>query len=143
MSAGLIWLAVGVVLLILEVAGTTGFLVGAAVAAFAMAMVTWIVDLSLVAQVVFYALSATVATFVYIKFFRASDPHKDVDIHDRVATLNGTQFILAEELNSGQETRAQIGDTIWRVKALVDIEAGSNVLVDGGNSTLLYIKPAM
>lgn len=140
MSAALIWLAVGILLLVLEVVGTTGFFVGAAVAAVAMALVTWIFELSLVAQVVFYAISATVATFVYIKFFRSSDPRKGEDMHDKASTLEGTQFVIDENLSSGQETRVQLGDTLWRVKALDDIDAGSNVLVAGGSSTVLDIR---
>ena len=141
MNAALIWLAVGIVLLIMEVVGAAGFLVGAAAAAFAMALVTWMFDLSVGAQLIFYAISATLATLVYIKYFRSSDPHGDVDFHDRISVLTGTQFVLDEELNEGQETRVQIGDSLWRVKALDHIQAGARVQVAGGESTVLEIEP--
>ena len=139
--AALIWLAIGVILAIVEVLGAAGFLIGAAVAAIAMSLATWIFpNLHVVAQVIFFAIAAVVASIVYFRFFRSTDPTKNIDLHDKVGSMVGQQFVLGETLPADGEAKAMIGDTMWTVHSESEIEKGEKVRVVGGTPQLVEIE---
>lgn len=141
-SAATWWFILGVLMFIAEVMGSAGFLIGAGVAAFAMAVVTWFLPgLGLVAQFVYYAITAVLATFVYFKFFRATQPSNKAELPSREQQMVGRQFELAESMADGIETRVQIGDTLWRAVSDTDIEAGATVEVESVDAMRLMIRP--
>ena len=140
-SPALIWLGIGVVLGILEVLGASGFLLGAAVAAIGMALVTWIfADLGVVPQVIIFAFASTVATYVYFRFFRSTDPQAGVDLHDKVAGMVGQQFVLKDPLVANSKTRTLIGDTLWTVRSDKDIQEGTRVQIIGGSIQAIDVE---
>ncbi len=141
LTPALIWLGIGVVLGIIEVLGASGFLIGAAVAAIAMALATWIFPgLEVVPQVIIFAIAATGATFIYFKFFRSTDPRPGVDLHDKVATMVGQQFTLDDTLTANSETKTRIGDTLWTVRSNVDIQKGTKVRIVGGTPQTIDVE---
>lgn len=141
LTPALIWLGIGVVLGIIEVLGASGFLIGAAIAAIAMALATWIFPgLEIVPQVIIFAVAATVATFIYFKFFRSTDPRPGVDLHDKVATMVGQQFTLEDPLAANSETKTRIGDTLWNVRCKEDLEKGVKVRIIGGTQQTVEVE---
>ncbi len=141
-SPALIWLGIGVVLGIIEVLGASGFLLGAAVAAIGMAAVTWLFPaLGIVPQIVVFAIAATVATYVYFRFFRSTDPQSGVDLHDKVGAMVGQQFVLKEPLSANNETKTLIGDTLWTVRSNADVEEGARVRIVGGTTRVIEVEP--
>lgn len=141
MTPALIWLGLGVVLGIVEVLGASGFLIGAAVAAIAMAMATWVFPgLDVVAQVIIFAVAATVATFIYFRFFRSTDPRPGVDLHDKVGTMIGHQFTLSDPLTANSKTRTRIDDTLWTVRSREDLQEGARVRIVGGTPQIVDVE---
>ena len=141
MHPALIWLGIGILLGIFEVLGASGFLIGAAVAAIAMALVTWALpEISLIAQSVFYAVGATIATYVYFRFFRTTDPNKDVDLHDKVGGMVGQQFALDETLTAHMPSKMFIGDTMWTVRSSYDLAEGTMVRIVGGTAQTVEVE---
>ena len=125
-----IWLTVAIVLFIAEVLGAAGFLVGAAVAALALAALTYFVaDLGLAAQIFTYAVVAVIATLVYFRFFRATEPSNRDSLPKRAQMMIGRRFTLGEELAAGTEQRVQLGDSMWVVTSVRDIDRGAEVEV--------------
>ena len=127
------WLALGLTLLIAEALGAAGFLIGAAVAAFAMAVVMWMVpDAGVAFQLGLYALAAVVASWVYLQMFRSITAGEAGDaLNRRTDQLVGTTLTLASAIAADEEARVQIGDTFWRVYAAEPVAAGARVRVIG------------
>ncbi len=141
-SPALIWLGVGVVLGIIEVLGASGFLLGAAIAAIGMAAVTWLFPtLGIVPQIIVFAVAATVATYVYFRFFRSTDPQSGVDLHDKIGAMVGQQFVLKDPLSANNETKTLIGDTLWTVRSSADLEEGTRVRIIGGTIRAIEVEP--
>ena len=135
------WFALGFILLALEALGASGFLIGAAVAALAQAVLVAVVpELSFVTQLVIYAAAAVVATVLYLQVFR------DMQRHDNAPVLNerahrhlGRHFTLEEALDG--EGRVQLGDTFWKVRSLDKIERGTEVEVVRAEGQTLTVEP--
>lgn len=141
-SPALIWLGVGVVLGIIEVLGASGFLLGAAIAAIGMAAVTWLFPtLGIVPQIIVFAVAATVATYVYFRFFRSTDPQSGVDLHDKIGAMVGQQFVLKDPLSANNETKTLIGDTLWTVRSSADLDEGTRVRIIGGTIRAIEVEP--
>ena len=103
-----IWLTIAIVLFIAEVLGAAGFLVGAAVAALALAALTYFVaDLGIAAQIFIYAVVAVIATLVYFRFFRATEPSNSDTLPKRSQMMVGRRFTLGEKLAAGTEIRVR------------------------------------
>tara|TARA_B100001063_G_scaffold244550_1_gene277586 strand:+ start:634 stop:1077 length:444 start_codon:yes stop_codon:yes gene_type:complete len=135
------WLTLAVVLLILEVLGTSGFLLGIAVAAFGMA---GIVALDLLPewqhQLLVFSLLAVIFTLLYWKVFRGfNDKSAEPLLNDRAAQLIGRRLVLEETLVGGQG-RIRVGDTLWKAEADDELEAGAKVEIFGSEGMTLKIR---
>ncbi len=135
-----LWLAFGVALLAAEALGASGFLIGAAVAAIAQAILVWLMpELSLVSQIVIYAITAVIATVVYFQVFRDVQADDDTPpINARTARMTGTIFTLDEDIE--RTGRVQIGDTYWKVETPTAIPAGTEVEVTSTKGMALVIQ---
>lgn len=135
------WLTLAVVLLILEVLGTSGFLLGIAVAAFGM---SGIVALDLLPewqhQLLVFSLLAVIFTLLYWKVFRGfNDQSTEPLLNDRAAQLIGRRLVLEETLVGGQG-RIRVGDTLWKAEADNELEAGAKVEIFGSEGMTLKIR---
>jgi membrane protein implicated in regulation of membrane protease activity len=135
------WFVLGTALLVLEIFGAGGFLIGMAAAAFIVAIFTYFTDsLSWEWQLIHFAVDAVVLTFLYLKFFNRFNQTTDApQLNDRAAQLIGTQFQLADGIHS--QGSVQIGDTRWKVCCEGHIEAGSHVHVTASDGMTLIIAP--
>ena len=137
----LTWLTVSIVLFIAEVLGASGFLIGAAVAALAMAAVTFLFsDMGFAFQIFVYTVMAVIATLVYFKFFRTTQPSNTEVLPRRAEMMMGRRFTLGEKLGAGSEMRVQLGDTMWVVTSPQDIDMGSEVEVVACDAMRLQIS---
>jgi len=124
------WIALGLILLTAEMLGASGFLLGAAGAAFAMSAVLWVAgDLSVPVQLVLYAVGATILTIVYFQLFRDAQakPARPL-LNNRAKRLVGHQFMLQDNIELGQG-KVQIGDTLWKVQSDTPLSKGTLVEV--------------
>lgn len=136
------WIALGLILLTAEMLGASGFLLGAAAAAFGMSALVWLLpDLSVAAQVTIYAIGAILATIVYFQLFREAQTHPARPLLNRRASrLVGHKFELSEDLELGT-ARIQIGDTLWKVHSDVPLTKGTRVEVIATDKMSLEIAP--
>jgi membrane protein implicated in regulation of membrane protease activity len=124
------WVALGLILLTAEMLGASGFLLGAAAAAFAMGVVAWIVPgLSIPIQLAIYGAGATVLTIVYFQLFRDAQkkPARPL-LNKRAKRLIGHQFKLDKAVELGS-AKVQIGDTLWTVESEEELTEGTLVEV--------------
>ncbi len=137
------WLILGVVLLILEIMGASGFLIGLALASLALA---GIVAMGLVEgwqyQLLWFAALGMILTVLYWKIFRRFNTRSDEpQLNDRAAQMIGRKLILESAIDNGQG-RIQIGDTFWKVVADEVLEAGTTVEVYDSIGMVLKIRAA-
>ena len=135
------WSAIGIVLLIGEALGAAGFLIGAAISAFGMALAVWLFpDISVLSQVVIYVGVALVSTFVYVKVFRKIPLPLTSTLQSRSEQLLGHQFVLDSALAEGEETQIMLGDTRWRVVADEALGEGEKVEVAATETMKLRLR---
>lgn len=135
------WSAIGILLLIGEALGAAGFLIGAAVSAFGMALAVWLFpDISVLSQVVIYVGVAVVSTFVYVKMFRKIPLPQTSTLQTRSEQMLGHQFVLDSTLAEGEETQVMLGDTRWRVVADEALSEGDKVEVAATETMKLRLR---
>ena len=136
------WLSLGVVLLLLEVLGASGFLVGLAVASLTMAGA---VALGLLEgwqyQLLIFAVLAVACTILYWRVFRKFNTASEEPLlNDRAAQLIGRKLKLQQNLENGQG-RIQIGDTLWKAEAETELVAGTRVEVYASEGMTVKVRP--
>ena len=138
--AAIVWLVLGVLLLIAELLGAAGFLLGAAITALALALIVWIFpDFGVVSQIVLFAFAGTISSYIYYRFFKDLTPKLEEPLNSPAMSLVGRRFELEEDLAMNDESKIQIGDTMWRVVAVQDLAKGKNVEVVGAKAMILQI----
>ncbi len=136
----MIWFAIGIILLICEVLGTAGFLLGAAVAALIMGVVMLIFpSIQLSVQLLMYAISSTVMTLFYFKSLRAHWQQTTSTLETPAEQLIGRQFILDQSIAKNQEVSIQLSSTRWMVIARSSLNKGDMVKVVGADTQRLEI----
>lgn len=135
------WLILGVVLLILEIMGASGFLVGLALASLTLA---GLVAVGLIEswqfQLLAFAVLGMLLTVLYWKVFRRFNSRSDDPrLNDRAAQMIGRRLTLDSDIDNGQG-RVQIGDTFWKVSADQALTAGTPVEVYDSVGMVLKIR---
>ena len=136
------WIALGLILLTAEMLGASGFLIGAAAAAFGMSVLVWLFSgLSVSAQITIYAIGSILSTILYFQLFKEaqSRPARPL-LNNRAKRLIGHQFELSEDLTLGS-ARVQIGDTIWKVHSPEPLTKGTRVKVVATDKMSLEVAP--
>jgi membrane protein implicated in regulation of membrane protease activity len=139
------WFIFGLLLLIGEALGASGFLLGTALASLLMGVIVWIAAAVLDAgmgwqlQVVLGAIISTIFSVLYWRFFRADQQASDrPELNHRTAQLVGRKLVLENDISF--EGRVQIGDTFWKVVSESPLKAGEHIEVVSADATTLTIK---
>lgn len=133
------WASLGVLLLIAEILGAAGFLIGSAIAAFLMAAIMVLApELNWKWQLTIFASSAIVFSIIYMKRFASFNEETDQPALNKRAALHiGKKVSLMEDTSNGMG-RVQIGDTFWKVKCNKDLSTGELVTItDADGMTLI------
>lgn len=131
------WLILGAALLIIEVFGFTGFLIGIAIAALATGLLTALFTPAGVwsAALIFGVLSV-LFTWIYWQYFSGFNTHTDApSLHQRAQHQIGKTLQLSEA--TGTSPRPEfLGDTRWYVVSANGdtLAAGSKARVNGVNA---------
>ena len=134
------WLAVGTLLLILEVFGAGGYLLWIGVAAASVGGLTYLLpELPWTVQfILFGVLSVLTAVFWWRRQRTAAKPSDQPGLNRRGSELLGRQFALHEAIVSGRG-KIKVGDSLWLVIG-PDLPAGSRVQVIGQDGVLLKVE---
>ncbi|SFP04143.1 NfeD family protein [Pseudomonas borbori] len=134
------WLAVGTLLLILEVFGAGGYLLWIGLAAACVGVLTFLFpELPWTLQfILFGVLSVLTAVLWWRRQRSAAKPSDQPGLNRRGSELVGRQFVLYEAIASGRG-KIKAGDTLWLVSG-PDLPAGSQVRVIGQDGVLLKVE---
>ena len=136
------WLAVALVLYILELLSFSGFFfwIGNA------ALLLWLLELfngtlSLSSQFMLFCLFSIINAIIWRYFLKRQDNEQQSStLNRRADSYIGRTVVLTEPVinNRGKIT---IDDSTWNVESTKDIPAGETVVVTDVNGTILHIKP--
>jgi len=135
----LLWGAVGVALMALELVVPGVFLVWFGGAALGTALVGWLSGgWPLVNELALFTLLSAVAIGAAIAYARWKPPAQEPnDVNDRAGQLVGRAVMLSEPIVNGRG-RLFIGDTLWQVEG-PDRPAGSSMSVVGHRGMCLVL----
>lgn len=124
------WLALCLILLMLEMAGTGGYLLWAGLAAGFTALCLWLLpDLSWHWQVVIFAISSVVSAIGWWKYQHLHPKNVDEPLlNQRSSQYVGRLFTLTDATENGRG-RIRIDDSFWEVACQQDLPAGTPVRV--------------
>ncbi|MBL4798575.1 MAG: NfeD family protein [Oleispira sp.] len=132
------WFIFGLLLLVGEALGASGFLLGSAVAALLMGVIVWIgasvtdSGMGWQVQVLLGAALSVIFSLLCWRFFHADQ---------QTAQLVGRKLVLENDIQF--EGRIQIGDTFWKVVADVPLNAGDHIEVIRADATTLTIQKVL
>jgi membrane protein implicated in regulation of membrane protease activity len=134
------WLVLGLVLIALEALGAGGFLIGAAIAAFILSLMTYMDGFAWEWQIIIFAGLSLVFTGIVWRFFKKSTDNSEAEmINNRASQLIGRVEKANQEVFAGQG-KIQIGDTLWKVKTEENIQEGDVIEVYGAEGMTLLIR---
>ena len=139
------WFIFGLLLLIGEALGASGFLLGTSIAALLMGVIVWIGasvtegGMGWQAQIMLCAALSVIFSLLYWRFFRADLQASDrPELNHRTAQLVGRKLVLENKIQF--EGRIQIGDTFWKVVSDTPLNEGDHIEVISADATTLTIK---
>ena len=140
-----LWLSVGIVLLIIEMLGFTGFFLGMAAAAFVTAAYVWLAaPTDIWPSIWIFAPLAVVFSWAYWHFFRDFNSVTDApELNQRKAKLVGKSFELSQDITSNPSGYF-LGDTRWQVASIGEpIAAGTLAVMQSiREDCVLILTPA-
>ncbi|HEY1224169.1 MAG TPA: NfeD family protein [Brevundimonas sp.] len=138
-----IWLAVGVILLAVEAALSTEWLLWPAVSAGIVAVLTALgLRLGLTGELILFAALTVAATLLSRRLIQRVNPDDAPDINDRDLRLVGQRAKVVEAFSNGRG-RVFISGAEWPAEIEGDAPlAGENVIVDAVAGPLLKVRAA-
>jgi inner membrane protein len=140
-SAGALWLATALVLVIAELAAPGFFLIFLAVAAGLTGFAVLVVPgMPLIVQALSFAAITAVAVAIGRRWYHRSPPTStDPLLNDRAARLIGKTVEVCDAIVAG-EGRVRVGDGAWTAQG-PDTEAGAVVRIIGAMGSVLLVEP--
>ncbi len=136
------WLSLGIFLLLLEILGAGGFLLGIGFAALAMAGCLLLApELHWYWQWISFAVLSIVFTLVYWKKFRRfNEATESPLLNSRAQQLLGSRAPLVVAVSNGLG-KVQIADALWAVNCAQDLPVGAIVKIIGADGMTLLVEP--
>lgn len=134
------WLALGTLLLILEVFGAGGYLLWIGVAAAGVGLLAFLIPgLSWILQYLLFAgLSILTAVLWWRRQRAAGRPGDQPGLNRRGSELLGREFVLHEDIVEGRG-KIRVGDSVWLVSGPA-LPAGTQVRVVGQDGVVLQVE---
>jgi len=140
MHPALMWMIAGLVLLIIEVAHGTLFLMWIGAGALLTALLALAVPLPWV-QWLFFTVSSLVLLVATRPLARRI--HSRVVLHSNVDSLRGVEGVALEEINRQLNTgRVRVRSDEWRARSAEVLAPGTHVIVEGVEGTTLQVRAA-
>ncbi len=133
------WLALGLVLLIAELATGTTHLLWPAVAAALTAVIAWIVPTSFLAELFLFA-ALSIAFVIFGRPLLRNLRNDAPMLNDRGAQMVGVEGEAAEHFVNGLGV-VKVNDTVWRAESDTPIAAGTPVRVLSVEGATLKVAP--
>ena len=135
------WVVLGGALIVLELLGAAGFLMGIAVAALGTAVLTALLPIGWELQLLAFAPSAALLSFLYIKRFRSFNEKTDrPQLNNRLVQLIGREGSVVSV--GAAHAKIQIGDSLWSVVCEESLEVGDQLVITALSGDMLQAKKA-
>lgn len=138
MHPGLVWMIAGLVLLGVEILAPGVFMMWLGIAAILAGLIVWQLDWGFGAQVVVFAVLATISLAVGMRFRPSAKP----TMNTQIGGLAGRMAIALSF--DGREGRVRLGDSDWSARLATGAavpEPGTHLRVDGVDGTILVVRP--
>lgn len=133
------WLALAVLLLIVEVFGTAGYFLWFGTAAAVVGILLWLFpELSWAWQFMIFALLALATALLWWRRLH-KQPAAEPGLNQRGSELLGGEYILHEAISAGRG-KIKAGDSYWLVSG-PNLPVGQRVKVIGQQGTVLQVEP--
>ena len=137
---GVLWLSIGAILCIAEMAVPGVFLVWLGIGAALTGTTALLIDMPLWAQLGEFAVLSIVSVYLGRQFFgRGDQSSADPLLNDRLARLVGTSVLVEEAIVNGHG-RVRVGDGSW-IAVGADAPVGTRLRVTGANGAALMVEP--
>lgn len=138
-----VWLLIGLLLSLLELAVPGTYLIWFGFASFAMSVLTLIVELDITAQLFWFALFsavfAVIGLYAYQYIFkRTKTPKKYQNLNDSAQQLIGRKVTVVEDIEDNQ-TKVKVGDSFWLAYSEKPFKKGDTAKVTGVKDSLILI----
>jgi len=134
------WLALGGILLAIEMLGTGGYLLWSGIAAVVTGLLVWVVPISWEIQGASFALLTLIAAFAWWRWLNGrKNTQKPEVLNQRGQQLIGRRFTLETTLVNGRGN-LRVADSSWPVIADSNLAAGSEVIVVAVEGITLRIQ---
>jgi len=135
------WLAIGLVLAVLEMAIPGVFLIWMAGAALITGLLAWVVPIGVPLQIVLFAVLSILAVFTGRRYIVAHPVvEADPKMNRRGERVVGESVVVTQAIEGGQG-RVRLGDSEWLARGL-DAPVGTRLRVTGHDGTVLTVGPA-
>lgn len=133
------WLGLGLLMAIAEVAIPGVFLIWLAAAALITGIIAWLVPLGLLVEVLVFAALAVVAVFIGRSYLR-NNPIKSADplMNDRGGRAVGQTVVVAQVI-AGGSGKVRLGDSEWLATG-PDAEPGTRMKVTAHDGGILVVE---
>lgn len=138
------WLCFGILILLGELLGAGGFLLGIGASALAVSLLKFTMPaLVWYWQFLIFALLSIVLTVIYWKRFKHFNEKTEQPLlNSRVQNLLGRQVPLIKAIENGQG-KVQIEDALWSVSYTQNLPAGTIVKIIGAEGMVLLVEPIL
>lgn len=136
------WLALGLVLAVLEMAIPGVFLIWMAAAALITGLFAWVVPIGVPFQIVLFAGLSILGVFLGRRYI-ADNPVIEADpmMNRRGDRVVGETVVVTQAIEGGQG-RVKLGDSEWLARG-ADAAVGTRLRVTGHDGVVLVVEPAI
>jgi membrane protein implicated in regulation of membrane protease activity len=136
------WLCFGIFILLGELLGAGGFLLGIGASAILVALLKFVLpDLTWYWQFLIFGVMSVFLTLLYWKRFKNFNEKTEQPLlNSRIKNLIGRQTPLIKAIESGQG-KVQIEDALWTVACTQNLPIGAIVKVTGAEGMVLLVEP--
>lgn len=136
------WISLGLFLLLLEILGAGGFLLGMGLAALVLgAVLALIPELTWQLQFAVFAVLSLLLSVLYWRYFRPiNEKTEEPLLNNRIASLMGRKVKLLHAIEDGRG-KVQIADALWTVSCAIDMPEGTTVEIVGATDMVLAVEP--
>ncbi len=142
-GAGWLWIAGGLVLMLLELFMPGAFMLWLGIAAIVTGLAAFLLGMGLDTMLLVFSAAALASVGIGREVYRRASraaPGEEV-LNARSDALVGHVFMLEEAVSHGHG-RIRVDDTLWRVEADRDIPAGTMVRVERAEGAVLRVVSA-
>ncbi len=134
------WIALGLVLLLLELLGAAGYLLWLGISAVLVGLLMIALPLSWTLQWVAFAVFSLFTTWLWWRYQHQRDIQNDKTntLNQRGAQMIGQECVLDHAIVAGND-RMRLGDTTWSIISSRDLPAGTRVKIVSINGIVLTV----